>query len=162
MQILLFLAFVIPYCLFLLTQQNTLKALGQYRLMEPGMVWLQLIPVIGVIWQFTVVARIADSIKSQNGLINDEHSILGLADGAMENIGQRPTYKIGIAYCTLITLSVLLNIVVILATIMHLPSQIALAQVRAAILLAGMVCWIVYWVNLASARKKIRGAIAAF
>src|ERR1700744_6454406 len=109
MQILLLLAFVIPYCLFLLTQQNTLKALGQYRLMEPGMVWLQLIPVIGVIWQFTVVARIADSFKSQNSLVNDEHSILGLTDGAVENMGQRPTYNIGLAYCILITLSIFMN-----------------------------------------------------
>jgi len=49
---------------FLITQQNTLKAIQQQnRLMRPGEVWLQLIPLFGIVWQFIVVTRISDSIR---------------------------------------------------------------------------------------------------
>ena len=52
LQIALLLVFVVIAVLFLLTQQNTLKAVRrENRLMQPGMVWLQLIPLFGQIWQ---------------------------------------------------------------------------------------------------------------
>ena len=50
LQIILLLVFVVIAVLFLLTQQNTLKAVKpENRLMQPGLVWLQLIPLLGQI-----------------------------------------------------------------------------------------------------------------
>ena len=79
-----FILLVIPYIFFLLAQQSILKAIQpQNRLMQPGEVWFQLIPLFGWIWQFTVVSRIADSIcneyKSQQ-----EISFLGIGDGEIQ------------------------------------------------------------------------------
>lgn len=45
------------------------KALGRCaphnRLMQPGLVWLMLIPFFGIIWQFFVVINIADSLDKE-------------------------------------------------------------------------------------------------
>jgi hypothetical protein len=32
--------------------------------MEPGMVWLNLIPVLSLVWQFITVIRVAESLES--------------------------------------------------------------------------------------------------
>ena len=61
-QILLLLGFVVVGVLFILTQQNTLKLIQPMnRMIRPGQVWLQLIPIFGLLYQFTVVTRIARS-----------------------------------------------------------------------------------------------------
>ncbi|SRR5215203_1959020 len=58
--------FLIPAIFFLLTQQNTLKAIQPHnRAMSPGQVWLQLIPIFGMIWQFFVVSKISDSLRRE-------------------------------------------------------------------------------------------------
>jgi len=36
----------------------------QYRLMEPGMVWLMLIPLFNLVWQFFVVFRLSHSFQN--------------------------------------------------------------------------------------------------
>src|ERR1700722_9178980 len=56
----LIIVFILIDCLFIWTQQRVLQAVQpQNRLMRPGRVWLQLIPVFGFFWQFVVVLRIA-------------------------------------------------------------------------------------------------------
>src|ERR1700730_6662779 len=66
MQVLLFLAFLIPAIFFLLTEHVTMKRIRpENRKMSPGLVWLQLIPLLGQIWQFFVVVNIAGSIKKE-------------------------------------------------------------------------------------------------
>lgn len=127
----------IPYIFFLLAQQNTLKAIQpQNRLMQPGEVWLQLIPFFGWIWQFTVVSRIADSIcneyKSQQ-----EISFLGIGDGELqEDIKFRATYTTGYWYCVLVCTT----IIPILGFITGLGA---------------LVLWITYWQQLNRHRQKI-------
>ena len=82
------LIYLIPYILFILTLQNTLKViLPENRRMSPGNVWLIIIPLFGFIWQFIVVSKIADSIKAECIRLN----IL------IET--NRPTYTIGLIYC---------------------------------------------------------------
>lgn len=101
------LLFLIPAIFFLITQQNTLKAIQlQNRSMSPGEVWLQLIPVFNLVWQFVVVRRIADSIRKELNS-NTTFSFEENQDHTMYEGGERPTYQIGIAYCILITLSVI-------------------------------------------------------
>jgi|SRR5438093_4312572 len=134
--------FAIPYIIFLITQQNTLKAIQpQNRLMEPGKVWLQLIPLFGFIWQFFVVARIAGSLQKElvaQGTFSFE--IAHEVEKKIYNIDKKPTYNIGITYCILFSCSL----------IVFIPF------LSGFIFLAGIICWIIYWTQLAEVKKQIR------
>jgi hypothetical protein len=129
--------FLIPAILFLITQQNTLKAIQpQNRSMAPGEVWLQLIPLFNLIWMFIVVTRISDSIRKEFHS-RAENSLLGLPDPSLvAEMNKRPTYDIGIAYCVLN----LCGIVPVIGTFAGL---------------AGLICWIIYWVKLAEYKNKL-------
>ena len=136
-QLVLFLAFLIPPILFLVTQQNTLRAIQpQNRLMSPGEVWLQMIPLFGMVWQFIVVTRISGSLKREfESWKND--SILGLPEAeAVQMLNRRPTYEIGIAYCILFCCSLI-------------PLLGSIAS------MAGVVCWIIYWIKLAEYKRMV-------
>lgn len=116
---------LIPMIFFLLTLQNTLKAVSpENRRMSPGQVWLVFIPVFGVVWQFIVVNRIADSLADEfykRNILNQE---------------ARPGYSVGIAYCILGVCSII-------------PFLGTLAS------LAALVCWIVYWVKVAGYKRQL-------
>ena len=146
LQIILLLVFVAIGVLFLLTQQNTLKAVKpENRLMQPGQVWLQLIPLFGQFWQFSVVSRIAGSLGKERTSFQED-SILGLADfSAAEQIGERPTYGIGLAYCILEIIDIL----------MATAWPNLLPAIQGLVGLAMMTCWIIYWIQLAVIKKKI-------
>lgn len=81
---------LVPQIFYLLNMQNTLKAVrSSNRQMEPGQVWLVLIPLFGLIWQFIMVNKVADSLKAEFA----ERKI---------NVGEdRPGVNLGITYCTL-------------------------------------------------------------
>jgi hypothetical protein len=56
---------VITVC-FLMTLNNALLRVSpQNRLMEPGMVWLLLIPCFNLIWNFFVFTRVPDSLRNE-------------------------------------------------------------------------------------------------
>ncbi len=151
-QLALLVAVLIPAIFYLLTQQNTLKAIRpENRLMKPGLVWLQFIPFFGQVWQFIVVTKIAGSIKQQMES-GGEDSILGIADAmSVDELRTKPTFNMGITYCTL-------NIVYILLNLLTRGRTSTLVGLLA---LAGMVCWIIYWVQLAAWKKKlVRFAVA--
>ncbi len=51
---------------FLLTLQRALSRVApRNRLMEPGMVWLMLIPCFNIIWQFFIVTRVPGSLRNE-------------------------------------------------------------------------------------------------
>ncbi|MGP8253194.1 MAG: hypothetical protein ACLQHF_14280 [Terracidiphilus sp.] len=59
--------FLIPAIFYLLTLQNALgKCAPVSRTMEPGMVWLLLIPIFSLIWSFFVVMGLAKSLGNEN------------------------------------------------------------------------------------------------
>jgi hypothetical protein len=129
--------FLLPVIFFLVTQQNTLKAIRpENRSMAPGEVWLQLIPLFGLIWQFMVVTKIAESIQKD---LSDETSFSFEENaGSRHNSDQpRPTYGIGMAYCTLFCLTII-------------PFIGRLAS------LVGLVCWIIYCVRLSDYKNRIQ------
>jgi hypothetical protein len=117
------------------------------REMKPGWVWLQLIPIFGQIWQFVVVTRIANSIWKEMES-NLEESILGDSRERIDELNERPTFKIGIAYCVLFTMGLVIN---------YLTSHRSpyLQLIGAAFTYAGMTCWIIYWVRLARNKNKL-------
>jgi hypothetical protein len=102
------LIFLIPYIFFLLSQYNILKVIQpDNRLMQPFEVWFQLVPVFGLIWQFVVVGRIADSIRNEYQSQKDI-SFLGMGDGELlENINNRVTYSTGFWYCVMVCCSLI-------------------------------------------------------
>lgn len=57
---------LIAAVVFLLMLQNTLKKCAvDSRTMEPGKVWLWLIPVFGLVWQFIVVMNVGKSLGNE-------------------------------------------------------------------------------------------------
>lgn len=132
------LGYLVAMIFFLIAQQNLLKAIQpQNRKMSPGEVWLQLIPLFNLVWQFIVVARIADSIRNE---ISDRtvNSFLGIADPVFANdLKPRPTYDMGLAYC-------------ILSLCGCIPFLGSFAS------LAGVICWIIYWTQIVAYKNKFR------
>jgi hypothetical protein len=139
------LLFIIPAILFTLTQQNTLKAIRpQNRLMNPGLVWLQFIPVFGQVWQFIVVSRIAGSAVRERITFQDD-SILGLTNAATAAIGKRPTLVMGITFCSLEVINLSFLFTELTSTTQAIQGGVALAQT---------ICLIIYWIQLG--RLKIQ------
>jgi hypothetical protein len=141
----LLLLFIVPAILFVLTQQNTLKAIRpENRLVSPGLVWLQFIPIFGQVWQFIVVTRIAGSAVRQRMSFRDD-SIIGLTHEAAAAIGKQPTMAMGIIYCSLEVICILFLFTTLTPTTQTIHGLVALAEI---------ICWIIYWVQLG--RLKIQ------
>lgn len=87
---------IIPLIFYLLTLQNTFNVISaENSKMKPGEVWLTLIPLFGLVWQFIVVNRLADSLKAEFDAKN------------MKVDEERPGAGIGLAYCILFCCSVI-------------------------------------------------------
>jgi hypothetical protein len=148
LQILLLLAFVIPAILFFLSQQKILQVIRpENREMSPGSVWFQLIPAFGMIWQFIVVTRIAHSVSKELASKVGE-SILDHSQTQSKVTDESPTYTIGIAYCILSTLGVIINF-------FTRQTTSYLALFGSLFVLTGMVCWIIYWVRLVKTKNRL-------
>jgi len=146
LNLLLLLLFIVPAILFVLTQQNTLKAIRpENRLLNPGLVWLQFIPIFGQVWQFIVVSRIAGSAVRQRMSFRDD-SILGLSHEAAAAIGKQPTLVMGIIYCSLEIINILILFTTLTPTMQTIHGLLALAQ---------MICWIIYWVQLGKLKIQL-------
>ena len=88
MLLIVLIAVVVPYVFYLITLQKAFQKIRPaHRKMEPGLVWLSLIPLVGIVWQFFVVTYLADGLaaefKSQGKTPNEA----------------RPGYGIGLAKC---------------------------------------------------------------
>jgi len=150
LQLALLLAFVIPAILFLLSQQRILQVISpENREMSPGSVWLQFIPIFGMVWQFIVVIRISHSVSKELASKIGE-AILDNSQAPIKETDDSPTYTIGIAYCILTTLGVIINYSTRYSS-SYLPLFGSL------FFLTGMVCWIIYWVRLVITKNKLVG-----
>jgi len=101
-----------------------IKVKKKNRIIEPGQVWLNLIPLFNIVWQFIMINRIADSLKAEF----TERNISIKED--------RPGAQIGVAYC-------ILNLCGVIPVLGGLAS------------LAGLVCWIVYWVKISNYKNQL-------
>jgi hypothetical protein len=123
---------LIPGIFYLLTLQNTLKAISpEGRMMPPANVWLLLIPVFNIVYHFIVVGRIADSIKNECIRLN-----IPLQE-------DRPTYNLGLTMLLIYIASTILSYSRILGTLSGVGS------------IACLVYWIMYWVKVNNYRKLI-------
>jgi hypothetical protein len=128
------------FILFFLAQQNTLKAIQPLnRDMPPANVWLQLIPLFNLYYQFVVVNRISNSIARE---MESRSADSGILPEIVASSGPESLRKSGLAYC-------------ILSLFGWIPIIGSVASVIA------LVFMIVYWVKLVEFKKKIEGSMGA-
>ena len=110
--------FLVPAIFFLLTLQNTLKAISpESRKMPPSNVWLMCIPLFNIVFQFIMVDKIAQSISAE---------CIRLNIPVKEN---KPTYSLGLGW----------NICYLLILIPGIKGLAAIAV---------LVIWILYWIKV--------------
>jgi hypothetical protein len=121
---------LLPTIFYVLTLQRALGACSpQNRQMEPGMVWLMLVPLVNIVWHFIVVSRVSGAMAlefAQRGIPTNDPTV-----------GR----QVGLATCILNACSII-PYVGILASI------------------AGLVCWIIYWMKIAEATRGLQPAAA--
>ncbi|MEP7253117.1 MAG: hypothetical protein ABI683_12080 [Ginsengibacter sp.] len=102
-----FLVILIPGILFLLTLQKTMNVVSpQNRKMPPSNVWLMLIPIFNIVWQFIMVDKIAESIMDECAHLN------------ISTKERKPTYNAGLAWniCNLLSFVPVLGAIASLVT----------------------------------------------
>jgi hypothetical protein len=109
----MFLVVFVIYIFFLISLSSALsKCSRASRTMEPGLVWLMLIPLFNLVWQFFVVIALAKSL-------GNEFRARGVS-----NIEPEPGKSIGIALCVCAACGV-----VPLANLLAFPVQLILLVV---------------------------------
>jgi hypothetical protein len=87
---------LLPLILYLLTLQKTLNLVRpENRHMEPGLVWLALIPIFSIIWNFFIVSKVAESLR------------LEFKQRNIQTQEEKPGYTIGLAYCILVCCTII-------------------------------------------------------
>ena len=115
---------------YFLNLQNTLKQCApQNQKMPPGQVWLSLIPLFNLYWNFRIATAVADSLAA-------EFRMRGIPQNE-----ERPGYQIGMAY----------SILAVCAYVQYLGIPY-LGQLCS---LVGFVLWIVYWVKIYGYKKQL-------
>lgn len=109
---------------YLLTLSKALRRCRpRNRQMEPGQVWLNLIPCFNIVWIFITVIRLADSLRDEF----DDRRLRGDGD-----FGR----GLGITYNVLNLLGAIPYVGVIFSV-------------------AGLVCFIIYWVKIAGYSRQL-------
>jgi len=81
--------FLIPYIFYLISLQKALQTVSpENRKMQPGLVWLLLIPVFNWVWMFFVAEAISTSFKREF----NKYGVLEV---------ERPTYDLGLTLAIL-------------------------------------------------------------
>jgi hypothetical protein len=137
---------------YVLTLQRTLKECSPAsRAMAPGRVWLLLIPIFDFVWHFLVVSKLAASVgnelKNRNAL--EEEPKTGKTLG--------------------IATSVVLLVALLVTAVSAISARSASSDVNVVgggkvmgwalggfLWLAGGICWLVYWVDVAWFAKLLR------
>ncbi len=147
--------------LYLLNLQNTVKAAApENRKMAPGNVWIMIIPVVGTIYSFIAVRKISETIaaeyKSKGQLLDNS----------------KPTFTTGMAMTICRAISWVISFFTLSGTIDTYKASLAgdmeqLASISARqsgalsflssmVGIAWLVLFIVYWVQTAGYKNKMR------
>jgi hypothetical protein len=122
---------------YLLTLQKALsRVTPRNRLMEPGMVWLTLIPVFNIIWNFFIATRIPDSLRN-------EFRDRGRDDGSDYGKG------VGLTSAILVVVSIPLNM------ISQVSKSPAIGILLLPLGLASLIVFIMFWVKIAGYSSQL-------
>jgi hypothetical protein len=123
---------------YLLTLQKALSRVAPWnRLMEPGLVWLSLIPIFNLIWSFFIATRVPDSLRN-------EFRSRDLDDGSDYGKG------IGLANAIIGVVSFALNM-------MSRLSRQPVVMITGPLGLISLILFIIFWVRIAGYSKKLAG-----
>jgi hypothetical protein len=121
--LMLFGILLIPGIFYLITIRNLYKRISMVnRKMPPSSVWLLLIPIFNLIWQFIVVNKVFDSMAPE--LINRNLPLNDL----------KRDYYFGLAMC-------ILNCCLVISNFIN-------SQLNIFIFIGALVCWIFYWIKI--------------
>jgi hypothetical protein len=132
-------ALVLPV-LFLRAWAKTLRLTRFHQTTAPGLVWLMLIPLFNLGWQFYLLRSVSRGIKGRLAELGRD-----AGDGG---------FGIGVAYQSLISLATLLNLG-------EGQGNGALSVLVGVLSLAGFVTWIVYWSRISRFNREMEASAAA-
>ena len=121
---------IIPQIYYILTLQRVLNRCSpDSRTLSPRLVWLLIIPLLNLIWEFFVVINLSKSLHNEFTKRNID------ADKA-------PGLKIGLAMCILFIVSLIpyFNLVLFAGV-------------------AALICWIIYWVKISGYSAKLQHSL---
>ncbi len=131
-------AILVVAVFYLLTLQKALSRVARHnRLMEPGLVWLSLIPLVGLVWSFFIATRVPDSLRN-------EFRERGMDD--FTDYGKR----IGLANAVL---GVVLSAAAVLSII---APSLWWGFVLIPLGLVSLMLFIIFWVRIAGYSREIR------
>jgi hypothetical protein len=115
--------------LFLLTLRGVLRAVApQNRAMRPNLVWLSLVPYVGLVWMFVTLVKIRDSLRAESKTRG-------------RSLGGDPAFQVGLISAILFVLASLLSWLLVLFSELKEP---AVALVSGLALLS-LLFWALYW-----------------
>ena len=124
--------YLIAQILFLVTLQNTVAAVDRRnRHLNPGQVFLMLIPIFNYLWVYWMVTRIADSIEDE------------LRARKMPTPLNRPGYNVGLGYAISLTAGTVFRFIPYMNVVAGFAALVAL------------VLWIIYWVQIHNYRRAL-------
>ncbi|MBM3983993.1 MAG: hypothetical protein FJ304_27735 [Planctomycetes bacterium] len=124
------------YIFFLLTLQKALsRCRPQNRTMEPGMVWLNLIPLFNIVWHFITVIRVSSSLTNE------------FRARGRHSKGEDYAQTIGIT-------SLALNLAGIIP-LLGIVCGLIIPLLGIVCGLAALICWIIYWSKVAGFSARL-------
>ena len=135
---LLIIALVLVSCvvpvLFLLTWARTLRLTRRYQPTAPGLVWLMLVPVLNLGWQFYLLRSTTQGIKGRLAELGRD-----ARDGG---------FRLGVTYQSLTCLAALLTPAA--------KDGSNLSTLVDVLCLGALVTWIAYWTRIARFNRQMQ------
>lgn len=138
-----FVGVIVVVVYYLLTLQKALQRCHpDNRRMQPGMVWLNLVPCLNVIWHFVTAIQVPDSLKA-------EFQDRGLDEGG--DYGK----TIGLSYCVLGLVSGAAQQVPVLLDPNN-PNMALVGMGLGGVLgIINLALWITFWVRIAGYSRQL-------
>jgi len=119
-------------CLFLMTLSRCLaRCARRNRTIEPGQVWLNLIPLFNLYWMYVTVTKVAESLENE------------FRDRGLHRKGETYARGIGLGYWGCMIGTQIIGII----PFVNMVSPLLAAAVA--------VLWILYWVKIAGYAKRL-------
>ncbi|MEZ6141844.1 MAG: hypothetical protein R3B84_14830 [Zavarzinella sp.] len=141
---------LVVYILFLLTLQNTMNSVHpDNRTMAPGLVWLLLVPILNIFWMFFVVLKISESLANE------------YRDRGLNTRGDSFGKTMGLIVAGLSIATIALSGVsgALRGNDLDVAGPGMIVGLLSNFLsLVQLVCWIVYWVQIAGYGSTLRNS----